>query len=368
MYGKLGVDVRKRGVELFKLASHFPDTFCPVLRLSEEEGFVLHADGIGSKPVQAYLQWKETGETKWFDLTQDLLAMNLDDAVCTGADRYWLVDYLSLNPGLVPKKELLRRLACGFRTCERMLEKHGVSFKLVGGETADLPDQLKTFDLAGVVFALVRLRKLVRSKPRPGDVVVGLRSGGRCSYERRENSGIMCNGITLARHCLLRQQYARKYPEVADGRYTGRFRVDEYVDELGMEVGEAILSPSRIYTPVILRLLERCGEGISGLVHNTGGGLTKCLRVCGLRVIKDSLPEPDPIFRLIQREGRVTWEEMYQVFNMGVGFEVYVPPQASEEVISECERFGIGAQVIGRCEAGRRELVIKTEFGKFRYR
>ncbi|MEM2674852.1 MAG: hypothetical protein QXW77_04385, partial [Candidatus Hadarchaeales archaeon] len=89
-YRGVGVDVRKKGVERFAKVwkTDFPLAFCPVVR-EGDSGMVLHTDGVGSKPVQAYLQWRETGSSKWFDLSQDLLAMNLDDAVCVGADRFW---------------------------------------------------------------------------------------------------------------------------------------------------------------------------------------------------------------------------------------------------------------------------------------
>jgi phosphoribosylformylglycinamidine cyclo-ligase len=145
----------------------------------------------------------------------------------------------------------------------------------------------------------------------------------------------MCNGVTLARHVLMSSEYTRRYPELGGGRgYRGRFRFDDYSDELGMTVGEALLSPTRLFSPVVLRILKRVGEGVRAMVHNTGGGLTKSLRV-GRNVVyvKDSLPEPDPLFLLVQREGRGEWREMYQVFNMGVGFELVVDPEEAEEVV-----------------------------------
>ncbi len=371
-YSRLGVDVRKGGIESFFpiIGSYFPRAFCPVARVGNR-ALVLHTDGVGSKPVQAYLQWRETSDTRQFDLSQDLLAMNLDDAVCTGLGCFFFVDYVALNPLKVPKLELLGRLAEGFKRWSETLRELGIPFIFLGGETADLPDQLKTFDLAGTVLATDTLQKLVRGEVRAGDVIVGLRSGGRAKHEKKENSGIMCNGITLARHCLLRPEYAKKYPEIADGKYGGRFRIDECPEGLGMTVGEAILSPTRIYTPLILRLLRKFRGAISGLVHNTGGGLTKCLRIGeNITFIKDRLPPPDPIFLLIQREGRVSWREMHEVFNMGVGFEIYTRRDGVDGILSECERFGVEASVIGRCERGKggNRVVLKTKFGKFEYR
>ncbi|MEM2508420.1 MAG: AIR synthase-related protein, partial [Candidatus Hadarchaeales archaeon] len=151
--------------------------------------------------------------------------------------------------------------------------------------------------------------------------------------------------------------------------YFGRFSFDDYLEELNMTVGEAILSPTRIFTPIVFKILEQCG-GISGLVHNTGGGLTKCLRLGkNILYVKENLPEPDPIFKLIQKEGRVSWNEMFEVFNMGIGFEVIVKKEEVDNVISIAEKFGVQAMVIGYCDRskGGNRVIIKSMFGKFEY-
>jgi phosphoribosylformylglycinamidine cyclo-ligase len=121
---------------------------------------------------------------------------------------------------------------------------------------------------------------------------------------------------------------------------------------------------------VISKILQKYCELVTGLVHNTGGGHTKCL-VLGKNVhyIKEELIEPDPIFRLIQREAKVSWREMFEDFNMGIGFEIIARGGAVEGILATAERFGVGAKVIGRCERsnGRNRLTIKSEFGKFKY-
>ena len=380
LYGELGVDVKKRGVEKFKhLLSEavYEDAFCPVFRApwSRDVGFVAHADGAGSKPVQSYLHWAETGDVEWFSgLAQDVVAMNLDDLVCVAAEPVCLLDYVALNPYRLPKEEVLEALSRGFGECLGTLRELGVDVALAGGETADLPDQMTTLDVSGSVFGVVELRKVVTGRDvGPGDVIVGLRSGGRAKYERRENSGIMCNGITLARLSLMKPEYEEKYPEISasEGRYRGRYGIDDYVDELGMTVGEAILSPTRVYAPVVLRMLREFGPWIKGLVHDTGGGQTKCLRIGrGIHYVKDSLPEPDPIFRLIQREARVEWREMYEVFNMGIGFEVIVDGEYADDVMGVSEKFGVEAMVVGRCEKSpekRNMVTVRSMYGVFRY-
>jgi phosphoribosylformylglycinamidine cyclo-ligase len=139
---------------------------------------------------------------------------------------------------------------------------------------------------------------------------------------------------------------------------------------LGATVGEALLSPTRLFSAVATSVLRKIGEDVHGMIHNTGGGQTKCLRVGGgLKYVKDSLPEPDPVFSLIKSEAGVEWREMYQDFNMGVGFEFVVDPDCVDDVLSVVERFGLGAQVIGRCEKSRgaNALEIKSSQGQFAY-
>ncbi len=379
-YARAGVDVKKRGIEVFKesVQNLLPRAFCVVSRDPGLEGYglVTHTDSAGSKPVQAYLHWRETGEYGWFTgLAQDVIAMNLDDIICVGAHPINFVDYIALNPTRIDKAELLKNLNLGFKECIRLLEENGVNIIFSGGETADLPDQIRTLDVSGTINGRVDLSRAISGEDvKPGDVIIGLRSGGKTRYEKRENSGIMCNGITLARLCLMHSEYQRLYPEILDAeggrRYYGRFRFNDYLDDLGMTVGEAILSPTRIFAPVILKVLEHSGSEVTGLIHNTGGGQTKCLRIgMNIHYIKDNLPEADPIFHLIQRESGESWRAMYENYNMGVGFEIIAKAEASDDIISISESFGLEAKVIGRCERSKdgNKLTIKSRFGDFHY-
>ncbi|MBS7620097.1 phosphoribosylformylglycinamidine cyclo-ligase, partial [Candidatus Bathyarchaeota archaeon] len=316
-YSDLGVDVKKKGVESFRgiVENLFPNAFCIVQRDPDNPriGLVAHTDGAGSKPIQSYLHWKETGDPTWFQgLAQDVIAMNLDDIICVAAKPVSFIDYITLNPYAVNRVSLLESLAQGFSQCFKMLKNHGISILFAGGETADHPDQLRTLDISGSVFGRVELDKVVTGeKIEPGDLIIGIESGGKASYEQYLNSGIMCNGLTLARNCLMDKSYASMYPEIAHSgdRCLGRFKFDHYVDELDMSVGEALLSPTRVFAPIVKSILSQLGESIHGMVHNTGGGITKCLQLGrGIHYIKDTLPEPYPIFRLIQRESRTDWK------------------------------------------------------------
>lgn len=380
-YAESGVDVRKRGIEAFKgvLSNLFPNAFCVI---SEDPyapgyGIVSHMDSVGSKPVQAYLHWKETGDINWFKgLAQDALAMNIDDIICVGALPINFVDYVAINPFRVNKIEALKALSLGFKESLEVLEGQNIKILFSGGETADLPDQLKTLDIAVAMNGRVKLSEaLTGVKIEPGDVIIGFRSGGKTRYEREENSGIMCNGLTLARLCLMHKSYQEKYPEILEpsnsGRaYYGRFKFDEHLDYLGMSVGEALLSPTRFYAPVILKIMERFGAYISGMVHNTGGGQTKCLQIGrSIHYIKNDLFKPDPIFLLIQRESNESWRAMFENYNMGVGFEIMVKPEMADDIISLSEKFGLEAKVIGVCERSSEgnKLTIKSFYGVFHY-
>ena len=378
-YKALGVDVKKEGIGAFKgvVDNLYPGAFCVVTPdpSHTSRGLVSHADSAGSKPILSYIGYKESGDPSWFKgLAQDAVAMNIDDIVCVAAEAVAFIDYIAFNTLRIDRVEMLAALSEGFGDCFEMLAEHGIPVLFGGGETADLPDQMRTLDVCGALFGHVDLEKVVTGyEISPGDAIVGLRSGGKVRYEEGVNSGIMCNGLTLARNGLLSRDYLEAYPEAAHpgrGRFTGRFRYDDRPDGLGMTVGEALISPTRIFAPIAAAVLERVGAAVHGMVHNTGGGQTKCLSLGkDVRYVKNSMVEPDPIFGLIQREANVDWREMYEDFNMGVGFEFIVDAGAVDEVIETAEGFGVGVQVVGQCERGERgnSLIVESEYGKFSY-
>ncbi len=378
-YKALGVDVKKEGIQAFKgvVDNLYPGAFCVITRdpTNPKMGLVSHMDSAGSKPIMSYLCYKESEDPSWFKgLAQDAIAMNIDDTVCVGAEAISFIDYIAYNTLLIDRVEMLAALSQGFADTFKMLGENGLPVLFGGGETADLPDQMKTLDICGALFARVELDKVVTGyEVSPGDVIVGLRSGGKVSYEEGVNSGIMCNGHTLARNCLMRGEYLERYPELAHPdreRFTGSYSIEDRPDGLVMPVGEALTSPTRIFAPIAAKVLEGVGDSVHGMVHNTGGGQTKCLGLGnGVYYVKDALPEPDPIFHLIQEEGRVEWREMYEDFNMGVGFEFIVEPETAEDVIRIAERFGIGVQIIGRCEKSKKDnaLRITSRLGKYSY-
>ncbi len=378
-YAKVGVDIRKKGIEVFRstIRAMYPTAFCVVKQDPDfpEYALVSHADSAGSKPVQNYLNFKEKGDINSFrGIMQDVVAMNLDDIICVGAKPISFVDYVALNKARVPKEDLLRILNSDLVELTDLLRDYEILLPFDGGETADLPDQLSTLDVSGFIQGRVELSKVVTGERiQPGNKIIGVRSGGRVRYEKKPNSGIMCNGVTLARHCLLSKEYERKYPEIRTGGtmgYYGQFKVEDHVDDLGMTIGEAITSPTRIFAPIVLKILNRLGPSVTGLIHNTGGGQTKCLKLGrGLRYSKRVVFQPDPIFFLIQKESNEPWRDMFQDYNMGVGYEIVLEEEAVDAALSIVESFGVEAKVVGKVETGPvgNQVVIDGNFGKFAY-
>jgi phosphoribosylformylglycinamidine cyclo-ligase len=378
-YSELGVSIKKPGIDAFKevITNIYPNAFCVIQKDPEDPdiGIVCHTDSAGSKPIQAYLNYKESGDPKWFvGIAQDALAMNVNDIICVGAYPITFVDYVAFNTYLIDRFDLLNALAEGFRHSLKILRKEKIPILFAGGETAELPDLIKTLDVSVTIFGREKINSFITSdKIVPGDIIIGLRSGGKVRYENKENSGIQSNGLTLARTCLMDPNYVNKYPEISHSkksRYTGKYKYDDFFEELNTTIGEALLSPTRFYAPIAATVIKKIGSNLHGMVHNTGGGQTKCLRI-GKRIkfIKDNLPDPDPIFNIIQQESGVKWKEMYEDFNMGIGFEFIVSPEAVENVLKICEDYKIGVHILGKCEKTNKQntLIIKSENGKFQY-
>lgn len=361
----------------------FPRAFCKVmpdtLGGDPEWCVVMHADGAGTKSSLAYAYWRETGDLSvWEGIAQDAIVMNLDDLLCVGiCDNILLSSTIGRNKRLVPG-EVIKALIEGTEAVCARLRQYGVNIELTGGETADVGDLVRTVIVDSTVVARVRRSEIVSNDGiRDGDVVVGLASFGQATYESQYNGGMGSNGLTSARHDVFGKWVAEKYPETYDGQlpaevvYTGSCRLPDTVDGVPLDAGRLVLSPTRTYAPVFRELLPALHGRIHALVHCSGGAQTKVLNFLdeGVRVVKDSMFEVPPLFRLIRRESGTTWREMYQVFNMGHRMEVYVRPEDADEVIGISERFGVAAKVVGHCERrdGAAEVVVRGECGEYSY-
>ncbi|UCG95071.1 MAG: phosphoribosylformylglycinamidine cyclo-ligase [archaeon] len=335
-----------------------------------------HSDGAGSKPVQNYLNWKETGDINAFrGIAQDTLAMNIGDSFCVGVPVSGsFVDYVAINPFNVPKGEVLRILSEDWSELFDTLKRYKIEIKFAGGETADLPDQMRTLDVSGAIHTRYRLDSVITGEEIiPKDKIIGLASGGQASYEKKPAGAIMCNGITVGRHKLMKREFGKKYPEILNpgNEYTGPFSPTDEVEGIEGTIGEEITRPTRIFAPVFKGVVEQFGKDIHGIVLNTGGGHTKCRRMGkGICYVKDNLPEEPQIFKLIQNYGDVPWREMYEDFNMGIGAELYVKSSVNSDVLNfVVKKFNIEAPIIGKCmkTSGPNKVKLKTSHGDFNF-
>jgi phosphoribosylformylglycinamidine cyclo-ligase len=353
----------------------FPGAFCKVLPDilggSPDHCTLIHADGAGTKSVAAYLWWRETGDASVFSgLAQDSLVMNLDDMLCAGATGPFLLsNTIGRNAKRLPG-EAVTAIVAGYRACAEMLGRHGIEIRSGGGETADLGDAVRTLVVdSTLVTRLERKRVIPCEGLRPGLVLVGFASSGRASYESKENSGIGSNGLTSVRHELLSRHYREEYPEafapeIADLAYTGPFRLQDPLPGSPLTVGEALLSPTRTYAPILKPLLDKHHGAIAAIFHNTGGGQTKCLRFGkGLTYVKDALFDLPPLFRVLRDRSRLELRELYRSLNMGHRLEIACEAAVAPEFCTAAEALGVAAKVVGRIEPGPpgNRLVLQAE-------
>ena len=359
----------------------FPKAFCKIvpdyLTGDEDYCLIMHADGAGTKSSLAYMYWKETGDLSvWKGIAQDALIMNVDDLLCVGAtDNIVLSSTIGRNKNLIPG-EVISAIINGTEELLSELAQFGVNIKSTGGETADVGDLVRTIIVDSTVTARMKRSDVIdNARIAEGDVIVGLASFGQASYETEYNGGMGSNGLTSARHDVFEKYLAKKYPESYDHDvpeelvYSGSTRLTDAVDNVSLDAGKLVLSPTRTYAPVIREMLSKHRGQIHGMVHCSGGAQTKVLHfVENLHVIKDNLFDVPPLFKLIQRESQTDWKEMYQVFNCGHRMELYVPESIAQDLIEISRSFNIDAQVIGRVENNRgKKLTITSEFGKFVY-
>lgn len=360
----------------------YPNAFCKILPdiAAGDPAFcnLLHADTAGTKTSLAYLYWRETGDLSvWAGVAQDAIVMNLDDMACAGCtDTIILSSTIGRNKNLIPG-EVIAAVIRGTSDFVDNMRRHGVELHLAGGETADVGDIVRTIDVGFTAFARMQRSAVLVNNIQPGDVVVGLASFGQAMYESEYNGGMGSNGLTAARHDVLANEYAARYPESFDPNvpanlvYSGNRRLTDTILADGREitVGKLILSPTRTFLPVLQEILSKYRNNLHGLIHCTGGGQTKVLKFLeNAHVVKDNLFDLPPLFRLIQESSGTDWREMYQVFNMGHRMEIYLPEHYAEDIIRIAAGFNIEAQVIGRVEShSGAKVTVKSPLGLFEY-
>ena len=359
----------------------FPQAFCKIVAdlLANDPAYctVMHADGAGTKSSLAYIYWKETGDLSvWKGIAQDAIIMNIDDLLCVGATGPILLSStIGRNKNLIPV-EVISTIIKGTEEVLAMLRKYGMDINSTGGETADLGDLVRTIIVDSTVTARMKRSEVIDNKNiQPGDVIVGLASYGKTTYEDSYNGGMGSNGLTSARHDVFHKDYALKYPESFDSAlpsdlvYSGKYNVTDTIPGIDVNIGKLVLSPTRTFAPVIIDVLKEVRSEIHGLVHCSGGAQTKVLHfIESLHVIKDNLFDVPPLFKLIQEQSGTEWKEMYKVFNMGHRMEIYLKEEIADRVIEISKSHCVEAKVIGRVEASSTKRVsIKSELGEFVY-
>ena len=359
----------------------YPKAFCKIIPdlLGGDPQYcnIMHADGAGTKSSLAYAYWRETGDLSvWKGIAQDALIMNIDDLLCVGAtDNILLSSTIGRNKMLIPG-EVIAAIINGTEELLGELRELGVNIISTGGETADVGDLVRTIIVDSTVTCRMRRSDVIdNARIAAGDVIVGLSSSGRATYEKEYNGGMGSNGLTSARHDVFSKAVAEKYPETYDHSvpeelvYSGSIGLTDAVPGVPVDAGKLVLSPTRTYAPVIKKVLDAMRGKIHGMVHCSGGAQTKVMHfVTGKHVIKDNLFPVPPLFKLIQEQSGTDWKEMYKVFNMGHRMELYVAPEDADTIIEISRSFNIDARIVGRVEdAPANRLTIKSEMGTFEY-
>ncbi len=385
-YLKLGVSFDKAEVhEAVKSldAGLFPGAFCKIVPdLYDREDYcsIFHSDGAGSKSSLAYMYYKETGDISAFKgIVKDAVVMNIDDILCVGATgNVFLSNTIGRNKSLI-SGEILKVIIEEYDKISKELTQFGLNTIFSGGETADIGDLVKTLVVDTSVFTSLKRNMVIdASNITINDVIIGVASSGISSYEETYNSGIGSNGLTLARHGTLSHEYYDKYPECFDNAldkkhiFFGKHLLSDKLDNLKVDLGTALLSPTRTYTPIIIAVLEKYRKAINGIIHNTGGGQTKDLHFgMGIKYVKNSLFKVPPIFEIIQESSNTDWKEMFKVFNMGHRMEIFCDEGMSKEIINISKKFNVEAKIVGYCESSsnrnKNEVEIISDLGTFHY-
>jgi phosphoribosylformylglycinamidine cyclo-ligase len=301
--------------------------YANVIALDDRRGIALSSDGVGTKLFIAEMM------DRYDTVGIDCVAMNVNDLICIGAEPLAMLDYIAVQ---LPHERLLSELGKGlYRACEM------ACITVPGGEVAQVREMIKgvredwSFDLVGTAVGIIDLDRIITgSQVRPGDSVIGIGS-----------TGVHSNGYTLARKVLFGK---------------AGLTIASHPAGLGTSLGEALLLPTAIYVKEVMAMLK-AGLPVHGLVHITSDGLTNLMRSetdAGYQL--DFLPEPQPIFDLIQKEGGISASEMYEVFNMGVGFCVVCDPRAEADVLRLAQSDGKQAWVLGKAVAGPPRVELRS--------
>jgi phosphoribosylformylglycinamidine cyclo-ligase len=383
-YNQRGVSASKEDVHaaISKLDKGlYPKAFCKIVtdHIGGDPDYcnIMHADGAGTKSSLAYAYWKTTGDLSvWKGIAQDAIIMNIDDLLCVGAvGNILLSSTIGRNKNLIPG-EVIAAIINGTEEVLEMLRKNGLNIISTGGETADVGDLVRTIIVDSTVTTRMKRSEVIdNANIKAGNVIVGLSSFGQANYETEYNGGMGSNGLTSARHDVFKHDYAASFPETFDPLvpeklvYSGGHSFTDQPENLPVNVGKLVLSPTRTYAPILIPVINQFKDKIYGVVHCSGGAQTKVMHfIENLHVTKDNLFPTPPLFEIIQKQSGTSWEEMYKVFNMGHRMEIYTDEITAQEIISISKSFGVAAQIIGRVEsAEQKKVTVKSPHGTFTY-
>jgi phosphoribosylformylglycinamidine cyclo-ligase len=290
--------------------------YANVLRINEETGIAVKTDNVGTKVLVAQMM------NRYDTIGIDCVAMNVNDLICIGAEPIAMLDYLAVEKA---RPRVFAEITKGLQEGARQAR-----ISIPGGETAQIKDMLKGarkgygLDLVGTGIGYIHPKEIITGKDaRPGDVLIGF-----------YGSGLHSNGYTLLRDVLFKK---------------AAWSIDRYLPELGKTLGEELLTPTKIYVKEFIALRD-AGLHLNALFHFTGGGLLNLQRIAapvGFKI--KQWPEPQPIFNLIQRLGKLADEEMFSTFNMGIGFGVVVPKKEQDKALVIARELGSKAMPLGDC-------------------
>ena len=302
----------------------FGGLFAPELAGMKEPVLVSGTDGVGTKLKLAFVLDKHD------TVGIDCVAMCVNDIICAGARPLFFLDYVAVGKN-VPER--VAKIVSG--VAEGCVQ---AGCALIGGETAEMPGFYpeNEYDLAGFAVGMVDREKIIdASAVKPGDAIIGLAS-----------SGVHSNGFSLVRKIFA--------VDIEEPSFT------IHRDELGKSLGEALLTPTKIYVKPMLALMEQVT--VKAVSHITGGGFYENIprslpQGCAAKISLDRLGIP-PLFQLIQREGNIPLRDMYNTFNMGVGMSVVVDKQDASKAVEILRAAGEDAWIMGEVVSGEGGVIL----------
>lgn len=319
-YAKAGVDINQKSKAIASLVQklqyrrtgkgsvmNIKGQFTALIEFGDDV-LTLCTDGVGTKLLIA------EALDKWDTVGIDCMAMNVNDTICVGAEPFAFVDYIAIDK---PNPNVTEEIGVGLDKAAEM-----ANVDIVGGEIAVLPEIVKGVDLSGTCLGFVGRDRIVDgSKVQIGDAIIGLPS-----------SGVHSNGLTLARRVLEKSEIP----------------LDQKFPRLGSSIGEELLTPTFIYVRSVLKMLDKCE--VTGMVDVTGGGLRNFIRLKQDVLFDISKPlRPQPVFEILQELGSIETKEMYQTFNMGMGFAIVLREDDAKEAV---KALGKNAKVVGAVMEG----------------